>query len=45
MIIYPLQRIPKEIIQKIPENWGLGQSDNGWMKSEIFFEFIDIRTL
>ena len=40
MIIYPLQRIPQDIIRNVPENWGIGRSDNGWMKSEVFFEFI-----
>lgn len=40
MIIYPYQRIPANVISKVPEKWGIGRSDNGWMKSEVFFEFI-----
>ncbi|XP_049774943.1 uncharacterized protein LOC126162460 [Schistocerca cancellata] len=40
MIIYPYQRILTNIISKVPEKWGIGRSGNGWMKSEVFFEFI-----
>lgn len=40
MVIYPLQRISQEIVNNVPNNWGIGRSDNGWMKSELFFEFI-----
>lgn len=40
MIIYPFQRIPNEIVSSVPEKWGIGRSDNGWMKSKVFFEYI-----
>lgn len=32
----PNKRLPAEIISKIPEDWGVGLSDNGWMNSDIF---------
>ncbi|XP_049860339.1 uncharacterized protein LOC126354618 [Schistocerca gregaria] len=40
MIIYPYQIIPTNVISKVPEKCGIGRSDNGRMKSEVFFEFI-----
>lgn len=40
MIIYPYKRLPTNIVNSVPGDWGLGISDNGWMKSELFFEYI-----
>lgn len=40
MIIYPYKRLPKEIIDSVPKGWGIGCSENGWMKSELFYEYI-----
>lgn len=40
MIIYPYVRIPAEISNSVPESWGIGHSDSGWMKSEVFYEYI-----
>lgn len=41
MIIYPYKRKPpKEILETVPDKWGLGYSDNGWMKSALFYEYI-----
>lgn len=37
---FPNKRLPAEITSKIPEDWGVGLSDNGWMKSDIFYEYI-----
>jgi len=34
------KRLPQDIINSVPENWGVGHSDSGWMKSETFYEFI-----
>ena len=39
-IIYPYVRMPKDIIDNVPDNFFIGQSESGWMKSETFFEFI-----
>lgn len=40
MIIYPYKRMPSDIIKSVPEDWGIGRSDNGWMKAELFYEYI-----
>lgn len=40
MVIFPYKRLPGEITSKIPEDWGVGLSDNGWMNSDVFFEYI-----
>ncbi|KAJ8917899.1 hypothetical protein NQ315_002591 [Exocentrus adspersus] len=42
MIIYPYKRLPKPIFDSVPKEWGIGLSDNGWMKSEVFFEYISL---
>ena len=40
MIIYPYKRIPEKIAVTVNSNWGIGRSDNGWMTSETFFDYI-----
>lgn len=40
MVIYNYKRIPQNIIESVPANWGIGRSDSGWMVSEVFYEFI-----
>lgn len=40
MIIYPFKRMPQHILNTVPKNWGAGHSDNGWMKAELFYEYI-----
>lgn len=40
MVIFPNKRLPAEITAKIPEDWGVGLSENGWMNSDIFYEYI-----
>ncbi|XP_031338075.1 uncharacterized protein LOC116166987 [Photinus pyralis] len=40
MIIYPYKRMPKSIVDTVPKGWGIGNGDNGWMKSEVFYEYI-----
>nr|CAI5817822.1 unnamed protein product [Callosobruchus analis] len=39
-IIYPYKRLPSSIASSVPDNWGIGISKNGWMKAELFFEYI-----
>ncbi|KAI4466557.1 hypothetical protein MML48_2g00000585 [Holotrichia oblita] len=33
-------RIPKDIAAFVPNDWGLAASDSGWMKREIFYEYV-----
>nr|XP_023012937.1 uncharacterized protein LOC111502979 [Leptinotarsa decemlineata] len=40
MIIFPYKRLPASIINSVPSSWGIGHSDNGWMKVELFYEYI-----
>ncbi|KAJ8967933.1 hypothetical protein NQ314_002574 [Rhamnusium bicolor] len=41
MIIYPYKRKPpKEVLETVPEKWGIGYSDNGWMKASLFYEYV-----
>lgn len=40
LIIYPYKRLPKEIFESVPEGFQAACSDTGWMKSEIFYEYI-----
>lgn len=40
MLIYPHVRIPAEISKSVPDSWGIGHSDSGWMKCEVFYEYI-----
>jgi hypothetical protein len=39
-IIYPYKRLPASIAASVPDSWGIGMSSNGWMKTELFFEYI-----
>lgn len=40
MIIYPYKRLPSDVLKSVPDGWGIGCSDSGWMRSELFFEYI-----
>lgn len=40
MVVFPYQRLPTEIMQSVPDSWGVGRSDTGWMKAEVFYEYI-----
>ena len=40
-IVYPYKRaVPKDIVDKVPEDFLVARSDSGWMTSEIFFEYM-----
>lgn len=40
MIIFPNKRLTANISKSVPDDWGIGLSDNGWMKSDIFVDYI-----
>ena len=40
MIVYPYQRPPKDIVESVPDSWGIGLSESGWMKSDTFYEYV-----
>lgn len=40
IIVYPYARPPKDLVRAVPDNWAIGRSDTGWMKSETFYEYV-----
>ena len=40
LIIYPYQRVPKDIANAVPDGIFMATSESGWMRSETFYEFI-----
>ena len=40
MVVYPYKRLPTDIVKSVPQDWGIGCTDNGWMKSEVFYDYI-----
>ncbi|KAG8334755.1 hypothetical protein J6590_083468 [Homalodisca vitripennis] len=40
MIIYPYKRVLTDVVRSVPSHWGIGRSDSGWMKAEVFYEYI-----
>lgn len=40
MIVLAYERIPAAISQSVPTGWGLGTSENGWMCSSTFYEYM-----
>lgn len=39
-IVYPLKRISKEIVNSVPDDWGIGRSDSGWMTGQTFLCYV-----
>lgn len=29
-----------QLLETFPENWAMGNSDNGWMTAELFYEYV-----
>lgn len=40
MVVYPYKRLPTDIVKSVPQDWGIGCTENGWMKSEVFYDYI-----
>ena len=40
MVMFSYKRLPAVIVEKVPNGWGVGRSDNGWMTGETFFEYM-----
>lgn len=40
MIVLTYKRVPGYIASNIPPSWGIGNSENGWMTSATFYEFM-----
>ncbi|XP_050502336.1 uncharacterized protein LOC126881802 [Diabrotica virgifera virgifera] len=40
MIIYPHKRLPNDILSAVPNSWGIGLTENGWMDNKNFYAYI-----
>ncbi|XP_072395276.1 uncharacterized protein [Diabrotica undecimpunctata] len=40
MIIYPHKRLPNDILSAVPNSWGIGLTENGWMDNKNFYKYI-----
>lgn len=39
-IIYPYKTIPKSVAKSVPPKWGIAKSENGWMTTDVFRDYI-----
>jgi hypothetical protein len=40
MFVYPYFRPPRDVVDSIPEGCALGRRETGWMRQDVFFEYI-----
>lgn len=40
LVLFNYQRIPPYIASNFSKGWSIGKTDNGWMTSESFFEYV-----
>lgn len=40
MVVFPYIRPPVSVVKSMPPDWFLGKSETGWMRSDIFYEYI-----
>lgn len=40
LVVFPYVRPPRIIVDAMPENWVLGRSETGWMRGDVFYEYI-----
>lgn len=40
LVVFPYVRLPTTLVDNAPKSWVLGKSDKGWMKSDVFFEYV-----
>ncbi|VEN39721.1 unnamed protein product, partial [Callosobruchus maculatus] len=40
LVVFPYIRPPKALVNNMPDNWILAKSETGWMRSDVFFEFV-----
>lgn len=39
-VVYPYKKPPRAIVESLPDEWILGKSESGWMRSDVFFDFV-----
>ncbi|KAJ8929036.1 hypothetical protein NQ314_018305 [Rhamnusium bicolor] len=40
VVVFPYIRPPKALVESMPADWILGKSETGWMRSDVFFEYV-----
>ncbi|KAG5866406.1 hypothetical protein JTB14_004562 [Gonioctena quinquepunctata] len=40
VMVFPYVKPPKAVVESMPPHWILGKSDSGWMRSDVFFEYV-----
>ena len=40
MVVHAYKRVPFNITRKMPKEWAIGVTDNGWMTGQTFYEYI-----
>ncbi|XP_072392192.1 uncharacterized protein [Diabrotica undecimpunctata] len=40
MVIYSHKRLPNDILSAVPNSWGIGLTENGWMDNKNFYKYI-----
>ncbi|KOB70151.1 Uncharacterized protein OBRU01_15785 [Operophtera brumata] len=40
LVVFPYVRPPKQVVDSMPPEWVLGRSESGWMRGDVFFEYI-----
>lgn len=40
MVLHNYKRMPQKVALSMPESWGLGSTDSGWMTGESFYEYV-----
>lgn len=40
LVVFPYIRPPKAVVENMPEGWVIGKTETGWMRSDVFYEYI-----
>lgn len=40
LIVFPYVRPPRAVVESMPQGWVLGKSESGWMKEDVFYEYV-----
>ncbi|XP_068084186.1 tigger transposable element-derived protein 2-like [Anabrus simplex] len=40
LVVFKYERIPQDLANSVPKEWGIGKSETGWMTGALFYEFI-----
>ncbi|CAD6211370.1 GSCOCG00010982001-RA-CDS, partial [Cotesia congregata] len=38
-VVFPYIRPPRDLIESMPDEWILGKSETGWMKTDVFYDY------